>query len=87
MVRFNLFKACFEQLQESFVKLSRLVKFLQLEAYETDTLNDAIKQAFDIFADYCSNVMRLRKKEVIEEQKVIDTTPWQIDSDIDSDEE
>jgi len=70
MVRFNLYKACFVHLQTSFLKLGRLIEWLALDAFESDAATDSLKHAFDFFGHYCANVMRLRKKEVIEEKRI-----------------
>lgn len=80
MVRFNLYKACFLQLQMNYVKIDRLCEWLSLDEYESDIFKDSTKQAFDVFADYCSSVMNLRRTEVIEERRIIDTTVWPLDT-------
>ena len=68
-VRFNLYKACFQQLQFSFIKVSRLAEFLQLGEYERDLMKDNTKQSFDIFSKYCTKVMKQRREDIMNEQK------------------
>ena len=80
MVRFNLYKACFEQLHMGFVKLIRLIDGLRLDSYETDTLKDATKDAFDQFKVYCRHAMLLRRKEVLVQRRKIDSTTWEPES-------
>ena len=64
----------------NFVKLVRLADYPTLDEYELDTFKDNTKQAFDVFTDYCTSVMMLRRTEVIKERRIIDTTVWPLDA-------
>ena len=46
-----------------------------------ETLRSLIELSFGKFKLYCSAVMDLRRREVLAERRIIDTTTWPMDED------
>ena len=81
MIRFNLYKSCLLQLRLCFVKINR-VKRLYLDLIPNsahETLENVNEIAFDKFKTFCADLMDIRKREVLAERRIIDTTTWPID--------
>ena len=80
MIRFNLYKSCLLQLRLCFVKMHRVKRlYLDLIPSARETLDQANEVAFGKFKSFCADLMDLRKREVLAERRIIDTTTWPIE--------
>ena len=79
LIRFNLYKTCLVSLQHNFIKVHRLRNLYWDVASDDLPLAESFAVALTMFKMYCGNVMDQRKKEVLADRRMIDTTTWPLD--------